>query len=371
MKRLLICLPLALPIACGDDTSEPPPAEPQVDHFYPAPTGPHPVGVQRFELVDPVDDPLAPNGGPRTLRVSVVYPSATDKGRHAMVFDEGGYTTDFLASTRPPGMPEHPEQFELTDFGSWSLEDAPMLARDAGLPVILYSHGFRLFAEDNWAMIEHLASHGFVVAAITHSRVAGVTPLKDGGAVAHYMPAGTEDIATPEGQTYFNETVAPRIAKDVVVVHDWLRDHGAGELGGTLDLTRVGAFGYSLGGSAAIAGCAQIENCKASGNMDGILLGPANVAVAERPVLLMQGAQPVLSMPFENAGPGAHLVSVPGAIHLDFMDMNRWIVGFRTQVDTDEIHGIKQHYFLGFFERYLMDEAEAMSEWPGTDWQSK
>jgi predicted dienelactone hydrolase len=63
-------------------------------------------------------------------------------------------------------------------------------------------------------------------------------------------------------------------AADLASVADQLGqlpDDAGGLLGGRLDLRRLGGFGHSFGGNAALQWCRDDRRCRAAANLDGAL----------------------------------------------------------------------------------------------------
>jgi predicted dienelactone hydrolase len=63
----------------------------------------------------------------------------------------------------------------------------------------------------------------------------------------------------------------------------------ADRFAGRLDLTRVGAFGHSFGGNAALQWCRTDRRCRAAVNMDGALWTEVGRVGLDRPALQMLG----------------------------------------------------------------------------------
>jgi pimeloyl-ACP methyl ester carboxylesterase len=138
-------------------------------------------------------------------------------------------------------------------------------------PVLIFSPGGGMVRELYAAQLEDLASHGYVVAAISHTY----------DAFAVVFPGGTDILysskrwpATPsfEGEANFNQLEWH--ADDISFVLNQLsRLNAAGTdslpFAGHLDLERVGAFGHSFGGIAAAHACQEDQRIKACLNQDG------------------------------------------------------------------------------------------------------
>ena len=67
-----------------------------------------------------------------------------------------------------------------------------------------------------------------------------------------------------------------------------------GLLGGRLDLDRLGAFGHSFGGNAALQWCRDDRRCRAAANLDGALWTEVGRSGLDRPAL-----QRLLPLPAE------------------------------------------------------------------------
>src|SRR5262245_56527370 len=140
--------------------------------------GPYPVGVRTIVLIDRGrQDEFA--GGPRTLVTEVWYPAVDEaRGQPKLRF------SDFFGPYRELGATALNR--ELTAIGR---AVHPLGVRDAGLregkwPRLVFSHGNGGFRHQNTFQMDHLASHGYVVASPDHTGNASLTPLP-GGAVGY------------------------------------------------------------------------------------------------------------------------------------------------------------------------------------------
>jgi dienelactone hydrolase len=173
-------------------------------------------------------------------------------------------------------------------------EGAPAGRHPGGLPVILYSPpsgGDRSF---NTALVQDLASRGYLVASVDHTYSDDEVEFP-GGRVAQRV--------LPENQTrqQFTAEVAER-DKDMRFVLDELTalDHGANPdaehrtlpdgLRGAMNLNETGMLGMSLGGATAAATMFDDSRIKAGIDMDGTLLGPVVTTGLNRPFLLLSNA---------------------------------------------------------------------------------
>ncbi|KZN53640.1 hypothetical protein N474_20115 [Pseudoalteromonas luteoviolacea CPMOR-2] len=343
-------------------------------HHYPAPTGDFRVGVKELDIQSYHEDIVSPNFGElRNLHIKIFYPSHTQSTKYQAYFNKWGDQQSYLESMRPANAPIHPEQHLLSDMLSWSVANAPVaLNENVGWPILYYSHGLGLFEIDNTELLESLASHGFVVVAINHTYLSGVTTF-DSGKTAHlYLPEGKQDVTMPAGRVYFDNTVALQIGQDVTTVHEWLL-WNQWSLEDQVNLHNVGTLGFSLGGSAAMNGCQQLDNCKAAANMDGIVLGHVAKSPLNKPLLLLSADQPFaqLDKVFEANQATTHMVTIAGSEHNDFTDQNRWIIGTATAIEADKIHRVVKQSMVRFFKANLENQTFTLPKEEGIKVLSK
>jgi predicted dienelactone hydrolase len=107
----------------------------------------------------------------------------------------------------------------------------------------------------------------------------------------------------------------------------------SGKFTGRLDLTRVGAFGHSLGGAAAALFCHEDARCKAGIDIDGAPVGAVIQAGIDRPFLFLLSDHTHESDPeasqilaniqsiYDRLPPNGRLrVAIRGANHFTFSD---------------------------------------------------
>lgn len=262
----------------------------------PEPDGPHRVGVRAFEVADESRRGIfgVPAQDPRRIPVRVWYPAADDAQGPTRPYLDWHSALSFgqnLARGR------HFFAY-LSRVDTHSILDAPVKGGQGEWPLVLYNHGFWCYPEQNTAMMEQLASHGYVVASIGHPGDAIEARFADGSAVQPYqdpdenhyaklmegtkafMGAPTQD-ARMEGLKRFEAaSMAHRIGTSAVTwrddnlfVFEALRagriPEAVRDVAGAADYTKLGVVGMSFGGSTAPSVCQALEECKASINLDG------------------------------------------------------------------------------------------------------
>lgn len=182
------------------------------------------------------------------------------------------------------------------------------------LPLLVYSHGFMSNRAGGTYLAEHLASHGYIVAAMDH-------PLTHGGA-----PAGPliDDVANQPGDV--------RFLVDRFLAWHLDEDH---RFEGAVDQDRIGSFGLSLGGlTATLAtfhprfGDPRID---AAISIAGptFMLSPGFFEHRDRPFMMIGGDIDAIvsyeanAAPILDKVPGALLVTIEDASHVGFADMAR------------------------------------------------
>ncbi|MDF3292824.1 alpha/beta hydrolase family protein [Streptomyces silvisoli] len=276
----------------------------------PAPTGSHQVGTVSLHLVDPARrDPWVAARQHRELMVSVRYP-ARDADRYPLTPQMlPGEAAGFDALNNFTGVPKGRVDWSATR--SHAHEGAPVDRRGGPLPVVLYEPGTLDPRSLGTTLADDLASHGFVVVTIDHTYDASAVQFPGGRVERSVLPS--EFAATkgePAAITALLEKVMTVNIADTRFVLDQVDALAAGHdpdaehrplprgLVGALDPHRVGMFGQSSGGMAALETMHEDPRITAGADLDGVLAyeqgdhtpgNPFPVATAglKRPFLLM------------------------------------------------------------------------------------
>lgn len=284
----------------------------------PKPTGPHPVGVRTFTLEDSSRTGVmeAEANEPRKILLRAWYP-AQQAGESPVPYassEELEVTFAGLASLfgMPPFFFSH---VKLVPSNSY--ESAAVLTGDTALPVVFFSHGYMSYAAQNSVLMETLASHGYLVIAISHPYDAAPVLFPDGTVirppVEALTPPQTEDgeplIPASQKQFYAGATYNDRFegmldyftelqdedSRMLRSAEAWLADRlfvsetlAAGGAPANVrdvmergDFSRVAHIGMSFGGSTAAALGYEDPRCAAAVNLDG---GDYHRRSANRPV---------------------------------------------------------------------------------------
>ena len=273
-------------------------------HDLPPPTGEYAVGVRDFELRDDARKGImaaGPEEG-RRLLVRVWYPAGDVSGlERRPYFTDGEADSTALALGRFVNFPPFFKYVKHSDTNSF--EGAPLLAGVSELPVLIYSHGYTSFAGQNAALMEELASHGYLVYSIQHTYDSAPT-LFPNGDVADSDPALMEEMlgslepSQAMKDAFGGETYAIRRAGHQQNYQDsidsdnrlaarsapiWVDDRrfvldsleqgtvpgGVADVVAAGDYSRTGEMGMSFGGSTTGGVCMSDRRCAAGVNLDG------------------------------------------------------------------------------------------------------
>jgi predicted dienelactone hydrolase len=340
----------------------------------PAPTGPYPVGTVPLRLID-TSRPTPPvgNGQYRELMVSVWYP-ARDGSREP------------VSAWLTPA--ELGPFFEFNDLPA-DVALAPPTAGHVGapvrrggerLPVVVFSHGAHDHRSDTTIVVQELASHGYLVVTVDHTFDA-FSQFPDGRLT---VPINGPGIVPGD------------FATDIRFVLDRVEDLAAGRnpdadrrslpagLLGAPDPGRVGAYGWSKGGTAIAIATGADERIRAGLSLDGPMqANPPLTTDIDRPFMLMSAENTVAAQSsvteFWSHLRGWRLeITAEEAAHPSYTDLPALVAqlvdaGVLTPdlaaelVGTIKVHKavrIQQAYPLAFFDQHLRGRHSSLLDGP-------
>jgi predicted dienelactone hydrolase len=345
-----------------------------------APTGHYRAGTVRLHLVDPTRvDPTSPTHGVREIMVQVWYPATGTRD-----FPPAPYLTPlaaahFLASNdAPPGTTLPPT---IGHVG------APADRRHGPYPVVLYSPGGGTDGALDTALVEDLVRHGYVVVTMDDTNESPEVEFPGGRLVIGTFAPDTaaqaleaQQIRAADARFVLDELAVLNKGGNPDAEHAPLP---AG-LAGRLDLSRVGMFGWSLGGAASAQAMRDDPRIKAAVNMDGTFWGPLAQEGVNRPFLLLTGSEhteqndPTLaSFMTASTGPKLHL-ALANSQHPTFSDIEELIseagpaLGLTPDQIVAEIGTIdpktavtdERAYIRAFFDKYLRNRDNHLLDGP-------
>ncbi len=335
----------------------------------PNPRGPLSVGTTTFELVDETrSDPYAPTPTLRRLMVQAWYPAMPSiEAKPAPWMDSAETFAPSLAGfiNMPPWFLDH-----LAYAKTASYPNAP--AREDGpYPLILFSHGWNGFKEQNTFQMQELASHGYVVVSVQHTYGAILTVFPDGSLAPNNPTAlfgpGPEDDdnAARALVAQWNEDVGYTLS----MLEAWNQNDPQNIFTDLLDLDRIGAMGHSTGGGAAIQFCASDPRCKAGLAMDAFMTPVAESTLAngiQQPFLYLFSQSwadridsknnRLFNQFYAKLPQPAPVITLLGTSHFDFSDLPALSplapqLGLKGPLNGARVQELINTYSLAFFNQ--------------------
>ncbi|MCK6538563.1 MAG: hypothetical protein L6Q26_00785 [Anaerolineales bacterium] len=349
----------------------------------PAPSGPYTVGTRIYELTDESRREIySGRDEARRFQIQAWYPSEADSSNerapwmtHADIYATA--ISEYL--DLPSFFLDHLKLVKMPAY-----QNADAAATDTGFPVILFSHGWNGFNAQNTGQALQLASHGYVVVGVQHTYGAVVTVFED-GTIAKNNPSALPSGAPDDEYEQAARLLADQWAGDLGFALDFLEgqnENTESPFYRSLDLSRVGVYGHSTGGGAAIQFCGADARCKALLGMDPFMR-PVSFEVMENGI-----TQPSFFMfsqvwaydtdsrnnrlfdPFYERLPDAFgVVYIEGTSHYDFSDLPLLSplapqLGLKGPINGKRVTVILEDYLLSFFDATLKGKPSGLFEDP-------
>lgn len=251
----------------------------ELQSFLPGPAGPFGIGTRTFSVEDPTRIDFAVVDGIRSRRLlaQVWYPAETCEELSPLIDDS--LLPSALASAL--GLP--PVLEFLRTRGSRALLGAsPLPGRH---PLLFFLSGLAGFRQSNVFQVEHLVSHGYVVIGIDVPGISATVSFPDGVRIPALPAEAAADLVaqsvSPQrlaprlNDREFPEGIITELTRDVRAILAFLQESSLDDFE-FIDMSRIGAFGVSLGGITVAEILRTDPRVKAALMMDS----PAPVAVA-------------------------------------------------------------------------------------------
>lgn len=339
------------------------------------PSGTEAVGTIQLPLFDASRPGQSAVG--RELLLRIWYPAAATAAEPASYFlDVREADLNAASSQLPPGI------FDLVH--GWSIlgtksasgrRPTLLLSTGLGVPLTFYS-----------GIAQELGSHGYVVIGLAHPDGSGIVAYPDG------TTSQVDPNVLPEESA--RTAIVRGWADDLKFVANWLAN-GAAEASldpvshavlGLVDLSRLGVFGHSFGGAAAVWAASETPLLRASANMDGRLWGDVLERGSTKPVLILRSegasaeADASIAEFTSHALAPVHRAQVSGALHNDFSDSALLVRALaqldpRVQpaeyqvgaIDPGRVLAIESAYLRALFEAAWSGEASALLAGPAPE----
>ncbi|MFI2128689.1 alpha/beta hydrolase family protein [Lysinibacillus fusiformis] len=344
------------------------------------PRGPYQIGTITYDWVDEQREETftpAPKDK-RRLVVQVWYPADSKaKGKSVPYLSDGDAYAKGLSKAL--NMPK----LLFTTFDhvkTHAMENVEISNRETAYPVLLFSHGFNMYKNQNTFQIEQLVSQGYIVVGIEHAYSSAATIFAD-GRVAYYMQ---QDKDSADYLDQANEGWVEDAKFTLDQLEKLVENDPDQRFTGRLDMENVGMFGHSFGGATSTQMLMRDSRIKAAINMDGALYGKVEVPEEglQKPFLLMSAdyslnitqqmtdqkqvemMERVLARYEHVTEGGNYWLTINHNDHVGFTDFYLLSPLFERMVDVDirKVHRMINDYSLDFFNHYLKQQSFKLLE---------
>jgi dienelactone hydrolase len=293
----------------------------------------------------------------------------------------------------------------LDTIRSRSFTNVAIASSMAQFPVLIFSPGMGFMPLVYTPTLEEVASQGYIVVALSQPYSTSATVFPDGRVIKSTAEFGSRALsqisATATNEDEF-AAVVNQIGDvwtgDIRFTLDQMERMNAEDpfLAGRLDLSRVGVFGHSMGGGAAVEALHDDQRFLAAINMDGTLVGDSAWEGINRPVMLMLSAEQAslttdmliqagaaaenaefivargemtVQSVYENGAPG-YLFVLDGSKHVTYTSGSALAgaLAFGAPADAfgsipaERANHIINAYIVSFFDQYLKGEPSPLLE---------
>lgn len=343
----------------------------------PAPSGPFQVGTRIIEMIDESRRELySGKDEPRRYMIQAWYPAdVKETDERAPWMERADIFAPAIATyiDLPAFFLDHLALAQIPAY-----KNAVVAESDEKFPVILFSHGWNGFNAQNAGQALELASHGFIVIGIQHTYGAVVTVFPD-GTVAPNNPNALPADADDPNYEEVARILADQWADDMSHTLDFISSADAGNLfAPSVDSARVGVYGHSTGGGAAIQFCGVDLRCKSVLGMDPFMR-PVSAEVIESGLpmpsffMFSQAWADITDSKnnrlFRGFNPrnqnNLGAIVIEGTRHYDFSDLPLFSpiapqLGLKGPLNGKRVTEIVNGYLLDFFEMTLRDNASGL-----------
>ncbi len=322
----------------------------------PIPSGEYTIGAVTFELTDDTRNETFTTDPDdhRRILIKAWYPSDDIDGyRMAPYVDAPG---QFLTGVeRSFGFPALVvSHIPLTKTHSYL--NAPLSQAETSFPILIFSHGYGGIIMQDTVLMEELASNGYIVFSISHSYEAAVTSFPDGSVIYEATSEMYADIGNSL-MIWANDTTF--LVDQLEIANN---PNIPSLLWDGMDLTTIGVFGHSFGGTTAEHVILEDARFDAGISFDSPHGGSSLTKNMTKPFMLMFGpdyGNPELNDTIFNRAEGlCYGLFVNGTRHYNFADVTIWSPVLRSFGLLGSINGyrmleILKTYVLEFFNENI------------------
>ena len=347
----------------------------------PIPSGPYQIGTRIYELTDSARKELySGKDESRRFIIQIWYPSEiSPSNKRASWMAKAKIFAPAIATQI--GMPSFfLDHLALVKIPAY--KESTVASSDQAYPVILFSHGWNGFNAQNTSQALELASHGYIVIGIQHTYGAVITVFND-GTVAKNNPSALPAGAPTEEYETAAHILSNQWASDMGFALDFIQSQNndpSSPFHALVDFERVGVYGHSTGGGAAIEFCGTDARCKSLLGMDPFMR-PVSYEVIDsgvpQPAFFMFSQSWIDDVEsrnnelfhkfYPNVQQPSGVISIDGTSHYDFADLPLLSplapqLGLKGPIKGNRVTTIINDYLLSFFNMTLKGETTGLFE---------
>jgi predicted dienelactone hydrolase len=259
---------------------------------WPTPEGSYPTGTVTADWPHTTE-----SGDSRRLKIQLWYPAAEDASGPRAPYLQREEAEDITAAIAG-FLGLDPSTADALGAIETHSVIAVRPAADGPFPLVLFSHGYWFYVQQSTALMETLASRGYIVASVAHPGDSMPVSFADGTTVqtVPFTPPSKEERAKSAEAVFWSdaghdarvsaypayqeEEKDRRVQKSLIawrqdvtaVLDDLIAGSVPTELSNiiaSMDFGHVAFAGMSFGGAVAASACHTEPRCKAAVNMDG------------------------------------------------------------------------------------------------------
>lgn len=346
----------------------------QFPQMFP-PDGPYAVGRTEYQWTDPDRDEVHTEAEDdrRSLLVEVWYPA--EPGAEDIVSSYVEVPMAMLFSQRI----NQPVSGVLA-IRSNAYPNAPLASAENTYPVVIFDPGFSVAPRRYTVILEELASHGYVVFAVSHPYVTSLTIMPDGRILEALDAEALSSIWAPNDimDAEFSEAWLP----DVLFVLDQIEalntEDERGLFAGRLDLDHLGMVGHSQGGRTTSEACMLDARCDGVVSLDGGRSSLVSLTF-DRPYMLIVAGQKVdefvaeFDHGLEAVESGYYVLTMLQSNHMSFVDDAFWMGAIYPGELPDEFKIAQRFlydyrtYIRAFLDKHVRGLDEPLLSGPSED----
>ena len=276
----------------------------------PKTTGSYKVGSQYMHLKTDREETITENkDDKRELMIKVWYPANIKNEEKEPYLNDG----DRFSFAAKYGLPN--STFNYLNAIETNTYLNPKVAENK-FPILIFSHGSYSKASGYYAIIEEIVSHGYIVLNINHTYESTGTLFPDGRIKLYNKTYDNKYISTQEMaelawkmqqdytnakneeerlitsdfalKNYIAADISKRWSKDISSVIDVVENWNNNSfLANHLDITKIGVFGHSQGGTSVAQSILDDKRVSAGANLDGVQWGNMIDTLVTKPFLVI------------------------------------------------------------------------------------